>query len=652
MGRLPKSEAKDYIIRSHKRCKDMGMQINRIYSKRIISDDELQRKLELKRELSITAEPFINQLYNFVKGSNFFSMLTDEEGCILSVIGDEDILSEAFSFKMVPGAYMNEESIGTNAMGTALAEGKPVQISGEEHFIKAYHRWTCSGAPIRDFDGKIIGSLDLTGYSENVHSHTLGMVVAAANAIEKMLYIKKCNEELKLSKKYTETIIDSIPAGILTVDLGGNIKSINDYITKMFGFRKVEMRKMKIWDLFEGWDKVKRALCTQNSFLDEDVFVNSRRNKLRFNLSAYPLYDNKHNLRNIILVFKEVKKVRKLANKIMGRQAIYTFDKIIGKNEEFVRTIEFAKKIADSKSTILIMGESGTGKEIFAQSIHNYSGRSEEPFIALNCGAMPKNLIESELFGYEEGAFTGAKRGGQPGKFEIADGGTIFLDEIGEMPSDMQTRLLRVIEESTVNRIGSTDEIYVDVRIIAATNKDLTEEVAKGNFRKDLYYRLNVLPLRLPALRQRKEDIPLLIEYFINRISKRLNKKKVDISAEYMNQLMEYEWRGNVRELENFIELVINTEYIPTEAGKKEVEIDVKNIINKTDDECYKLEHVEKEHIRRILKLCEGNITSTAKKLGIGRNTLYRKLRKYNIDCSEFEQCYKVERSNDRKIVP
>ncbi|SKC51665.1 sigma-54-dependent Fis family transcriptional regulator [Maledivibacter halophilus] len=652
MEMLSQIKDKDYIIRSHERCKNIGIKKDMVYSKKIISGSELQKKLELRRELSITAEPFINQLYNFVKGSNFFSMLTDEEGCILSVIGDEDILSEAFSFKMVPGAYMNEENIGTNAMGTSIAEKRAVQISGKEHFIKAYHRWTCSGAPIRDPEGKIIGSLDLTGYSENVHSHTLGMVVAAVNAIEKMLCIKKCNEELKMSKIYTETIIDSIPAGILTVDLDGNIKSINNYIMKMFGFSRVEMKRMKIWNLFDGWERVKEALYTKNLFLDEDVFINSRRNKLQFNLSAYPLYDNKQSLRNIILTFKEVKKVRKLANRIMGRRAIYTFDKIIGENKEFLETIEYAKKIADSKSTILIMGESGTGKEIFAQSIHNHSGRREEPFIALNCGAIPKNLIESELFGYEEGAFTGAKSGGHPGKFEIADGGTIFLDEIGEMPLDMQTRLLRVIEESTVNRIGSADEILVDVRIIAATNKDLTDEVAKGNFRKDLYYRLNVLPLRLSPLRQRKEDIPLLIEYFMNRISKRLNKKKVDISKEHMKKLMQYEWRGNVRELENFIELIINTEYIPIGRNRKEIEVDIKNNINKTDDECYKLEHVEKEHIKRILNICEGNITLAAKKLGIGRNTLYRKLRKYNIDSSIFEQCNETEQQYDRKIAP
>ncbi|MDK2917918.1 MAG: sigma-54 dependent transcriptional regulator, acetoin dehydrogenase operon transcriptional [Candidatus Petromonas sp.] len=639
MHRLAKKLEKDYIYRSHKRCKEMGVDFSRIYSKKIIDGDKLQRRLEEKRELILAAEPFMNQLYSFVKGSNFFSILTDEEGCILSVIGDEDILSEAFSLRMIPGAYMDEASIGTNAMGTSLAEGMPVQVSGEEHFIKAYHRWTCSGAPIRDISGKIIGALDLTGYSENVHPHTLGMVVAAANAIERMLQVKNYSEEAVLSKLYTETIIDSIQAGILTADLDGNLKVVNKYVANMFGYTQEEMKKIKIWNLFEGWEKVKHVILSKNNFSDEDVFVNSRKNKLRFNLSAYPVVDKKGNIRDIVFVFKEVKKVRKLANKIMGRQAIYTFDKIIGKNEDFLKTVEFAKKVSDSKSTILIMGESGTGKEVFAQAIHNNSNRSEEPFIAMNCGAIPKNLIESELFGYEEGAFTGAKRGGHPGKFEIADGGTVFLDEIGEMPLDMQTRLLRVIEEGTVRRIGGTEEIIVDIRIIAATNKDLEKEVKKGNFRKDLFYRLNVLPLRLPPLRNRKEDIPLLIDYFMNRISKKLNKKMVEIPENYMNYLLEYQWPGNIRELENFIELIINTEYIPTGLHKNNAQINKDELDLKPKQECYKLEHVEKEHIIKVLKMCEGNMTLSAKNLGIGRNTLYRKVKKYNIDCSEFEQC-------------
>lgn len=652
MDNLNLSDKKKYIINSHKRCKNYNVNVDRVFSSKIIGESELFEKLEAKKELIITAEPFMNQLYNFVKGSNFFSLLTDEDGCILSVIGDEEILSEAFSFKMIPGAHMDEVNIGTNAMGTALAEGKPVQVSGKEHFIKVYHRWTCSAAPIRNTKGEIIASLDLTGYSESVHSHTLGMVVAAANAIEKMLEVKKYTEELFMAKKYTETIIDSITAGIMTVDPAGNIITVNSYVADMFGYSQGKMRMMKIWDLIEAWEEVKTAVFSKQNFMEEEVFVNARKNKLQFNLSTYPILDHEENVRNIIFVFKEVKKVRKLANKIMGRQAIYTFDKIIGKDEDFQRVVKFAKKVSDSRSNILIMGESGTGKEIFAQAIHNCSNRSQEPFVAINCGAIPRNLIESELFGYEEGAFTGAKSNGQPGKFEIADGGTIFLDEIGEMPLDMQTRLLRVIEEGTVSKIGSITENVVNVRVIAATNKDLYKEVENGNFRNDLFYRLNVLPVRLPSLRERKEDIPLLFEFFMKTKSKKMNKKSVKTSEKFIKTLVEYEWPGNVRELENLVEWMINMESVPDKIGGKKTVLSKKSGISfKTSaqkdvnieiNKELSLAAVEKEHIIKVLNLYDGNISKSAKVLKIGRNTLYRKIENYKIDCSVMEQCSNI----------
>lgn len=292
--------------------------------------------------------------------------------------------------------------------------------------------------------------------------------------------------------------------------------------------------------------------------------------------------------------------------------------------------VQYAKKIANSKSTILILGESGTGKELFAQSIHNYSKRAEGAFVALNCGAIPKQLIEAELFGYEEGAYTGAKKGGNIGKFQLADGGTIMLDEIGEMPLDMQTKLLRVLQEGVITKIGSQKPISVDVRIIAATNKDLRKEVKKGRFRKDLFYRLNVLPLYLPPLRQRRSDIPLLIKCFMKNLADNLNKKEIQISKEYLKIMLNYNWPGNIRELENVIELIINTESMPVEYFSQ-VESDYDNhpIIY---GECLDLENIEKEHLKRVLKIFSGNITHSANALGIRRNTLYNKIKKYNIE--------------------
>lgn len=630
---------KPFIKNSHQRCLDYGISEDRVYSAHILDEGELFRKLDQHKELIQNAEPFINQLYSFVKGTDFFVILTDHLGCILSIFGDERILTEAFSYKMMPGAYMDEESIGTNAMGTAIVEGKPIQVSGNEHFIKAYHRWTCSASPIRSTSGTIIGTLDLTGYSEQVHPHTLGMVVAAAKAIERMLEIKEVNNQLVLSKIYTDTIIDSIAAGIMTADLSGNIKTVNQQMPLMFGYDFQELKRLKVWDLFEGWDRVLDAAKVNRSFSEEEVTITARCNKVHFNLSTYPIKDPQSTVTDIILVFKEVKKVRKLANRIMGRRAVYTFDKIIGRDPHFNDVLNFAKKVADSRSTILIMGESGTGKELFAQAIHNYSNRHDEVFIALNCGAIPRTLIEAELFGYEEGAYTGAKTTGNPGKFEIADGGTIFLDEIGEMPLDMQTQLLRVIEEGTVSRIGGTKEIIVDVRIIAASNRNLEEEVKKGNFRKDLYYRLNVLPLKLPALRQRRGDIPLLVDYFNNRLSKRLNKRPYDFTERELNQMSEYEWPGNVRELENFIELIINTEMMPLLHAKDDSQKE-RGLTRKPDPRQLDitLSEMQRRHVEWTLEKYKGNISLAAKALGIARNTLYRNIEIHNIDCSKYEQ--------------
>lgn len=529
MRKFNKDEQKKMILESHKRCEALGIKKNRALSRKIITSQELQKKLEESKKLIVNTSLFMNGMYDFTKNTKCLWILTDMEGCILNVIGDEDILREVFKLKVFPGAYMNEESIGTNAMSIALMNDLPVQISGKDHFLNSYHKWTCSAAPIRNGSGKIIGVLDFSAYSECVNPHTLGMVVASASAIEKILEFKNYNA---------------------------------------------------------------------------------------------------------------IKKERKLAKRLLNNQAIYTFDKIIGKSRKITNTIEYAKKISDSTSTILITGESGTGKEIFAQAIHNYSQRKDMPFIAINCGALPSNLIELELFGYEDGAFTGAKKGGNAGKFEMAEGGTIFLDEIGEMPLDMQVSLLRVMEEGVINRIGGCKQIVLNVRIIAATNKDLKEEVSKGRFRKDLFYRLNVLPIHIPSLRDRKEDVPLLVEYYMKKASKRLNKKIVNIDENSMENLKQYEWAGNVRELENIIELTVNTEKLPEEfCYSKVYEINIENTVFKQNTQIgnMNLELLEKNHIINVLHNFKGNITLAAKVMGIGRNTLYRKIQKYHIMCSEIE---------------
>lgn len=625
---------KDAIKRSRARSEAYGITENLIYSRTILEGVALTECILKNRELVVAAEPFMNQLYDFVRGSEFFAILTDAEGCILSIVGDDEILKMADELRMSPGAYMDEANIGTNAMGVTLAEGVPVQVSGKEHTISAYYRWTCSASVIRDENGNIIGSLDLTGYIENVHPHTLGMVVAAVNAIEKTMKLTAKTRIIKENAKFTERLIDSIQAAIISCRADGEIKTVNRQALQVFKTTETAFKKKSVRHYIDRFDDILEACKSGVEFQNEELSVLGLSDVLYMSVSAYPIISEDESLDSVILVLRDVKNVRKLANEIMGRRAIYTFDQIIGKSKIIKDIIQFGEEVADSKSTVLLTGESGTGKEIFAHAIHNHSNRHNKNFIVINCASIPRSLIESELFGYEEGSFTGAKRGGNPGKFEIADGGTIFLDEIGEMPLDMQTRLLRVIQEGVVTRVGSNSQFPVDVRIIAATNKDLYEEVNKGNFRLDLYYRLKVLPIHLPPLRERREDIPLLVEFFNHKISKSINKKEMEIPEAYLRELIAYDWPGNVRELENILELMLNTRQMPRlmrNPKESTLRLDEIPVLPSNGDFSLSLEAVEREHIKRMLTANAYNISITAKSLGIGRNTLYRKMTQYGI---------------------
>lgn len=348
------------------------------------------------------------------------------------------------------------------------------------------------------------------------------------------------------------------------------------------------------------------------------------------------------------VLFRNVKELNNLYSKIKTMEkelesyktrlnqlntASYSFDDIIGSSEKISFAKALARKAAMTHSNVLILGESGTGKELFAHAIHLASDRLYAPFVKVNCGAIPTDLLESELFGYEGGAFTGAKKEGKIGKFELADGGTIFLDEIGDMPLHMQVKLLRAIQEKEVEKIGSIGSKKIDIRIIAATNRNLEKSVHEGNFRQDLYYRLNVVTIHIPALRERKDDILLITAHLIKKISKDLNKEVIGISQDSEYYLKNYPWEGNIRELENILERAINVIEdsniispidLPEEiTGRKE------NNITKSLQET--MVAAEKQAIIEAIKAADGNKTKAAKNLEIGRTSLYEKIEKYNI---------------------
>jgi transcriptional regulator with PAS, ATPase and Fis domain len=626
----------EMIKRSHERSRKLGIDRNQTFSNRILKGRDISTQMELNTLLLNIAEPFMEFLYKFLEASGFIIVLTSDDGCILRIVGDPEPIFAARNLNMVIGAYMDEASIGTNAMGTAIREDAPIQITAKEHFINAYHTWTCSAAPIHDTDGNTIGCLNLTGDAKLVHPHTLGLVVAAVHSIENQLATDLSQRMLFDAHQYLNTVMDTLTLGVFTADASGTILSLNHAATKLMNISKDFALGKNIGEFITNWMQIREQVANGKKYLDEETVIHIGNRKETFSLNAYITRNQEGDITGMVTSFREMQRVYKLVNKYTGMNARYTFEDLIGESDQIHRIIEYAKTISDSPSTVLIQAESGTGKELFAQAIHNHSNRSENGFVAVNCGAIPATLIESELFGYEEGAFTGAKKGGRMGKFELANGGTLFLDEIGEMPVEMQVKLLRTIQEGYITRVGGDKVIPVDVRIIAATNRDLLEEVSKGNFRMDLYYRLSVIPVSIPPLKDRKEDIPLLIKYFLNMKSMKLHRNVPEMTNELFRQLLAYNWPGNIRELENFIEKFVNLDgnidlagvLFPTH-GPLNIQPLPDFVLE--DDPLQTLEELEKKAIIKALNKLNKNMSQVAKSLGISRNTLYQKLKKYDI---------------------
>lgn len=538
---------------------------------------------------------------------------------------------------MVVGASMEERSIGTNAMGTTLFEDRPVQITADQHYSKAFHQWTCSAAPIHDMDGEVVGSLNLTGDKSLKHVHTLGLVISAAKAIENRIESDQVQKRLFDAQHYAFAMMNQLSFGVFAVNLHDNIIWANDTGCRAINVRRSYLVNSPIQRILPSWPKIKRIILSNLGFLDEEHSFDIPELKEHFLLNAYLIRSQEDEIIGYLISFRPFKRLLGLVNKYAGMMASYHFEDIQTQSPAMQNVIEYARTVAHSPTSILITGESGTGKEVFAQAIHNTSDRKNAGFIAINCGAISPSLIESELFGYEEGAFTGALKGGRPGKFELANGGTLFLDEIGEMPLEMQVKLLRAIQEGQISRVGGSKIIPVDVRIIAATNKNLEQEIKDGKFRLDLFYRINVITIELPALRTRKEDISILAHHFLQTKAAKLNKPMVRLSKTLLKEIEAYDWPGNVRELENFMEKVTILGGNININQHVSSEVDCPQQIPDQTQEEFKpqtLQDIEKTAIIETINAFNGNMTRVAKSLGIGRNTLYQKMKRYEIKAS------------------
>ncbi|WP_022661257.1 sigma-54 interaction domain-containing protein [Paucidesulfovibrio longus] len=427
-----------------------------------------------------------------------------------------------------------------------------------------------------------------------------------------------------------EAVLDSLADGVFTVDHDWNITYFNSAAARITGTSQEDALGAKCWEVLRS------GLCDGDCALGECIkegvqvvnrtkfILRSDGEKIPVSISASALHDNEGRHIGGVETFRDLTEIHLMRKKVSD---LYTFEDIVGKSQALTKVFQIMPQISKSEATVLLLGESGTGKELFASAIHNLSSRRNGPFVAVNCGALPDTLLESELFGYKAGAFTDAKKD-KPGRFELAAGGTIFLDEIGDLPGKLQVKLLRVLQEKSFEPLGGTKTVPTDVRIVAATNRNLEERVAGGEFRQDLFYRLNVVTLRLPPLRERREDLPLLIDHFIQRHNALLGRNVEGVSEDVLSIFLRHDFPGNVRELENILEYA----FILCQEGFIQVEHLPENLQphRPSEESIYEpggsLEEIKCRAVLRALKRNQGRKMATCRELGISKDTLRRML--------------------------
>jgi len=609
-------------------CREIGLDPLNIGDIHTMSEAQFENAKSEKKELLETITPFMGSLNDIALGTGFRIVFADEKGRILKSVGDAESLVLCNKTQIIPGADLSVNRAGTNGIGLSILLGEPVQISGAEHYFLNFHRIACSAAPIIDNNDQILGVLAVIGRYETIHRHTLGMVATTAEAIRNRIHIQKINEKLAENNVQLNTLLDIITDGVVYVK-NGIVTELNNEMQTFLGKPAKDIIGNPVEKEIITVPSLEELLTFGNKTRREgEIVLKGKKRSFQCIFDVKEIVDESSGLEvGQVIIFTRVEEIQMLARKIRFK-ANFTFDDIIGESEGIKEAMGLAKRASNFDARVLIEGESGTGKEMFAQAIHNNSSRSTGPFIAVDCSTIPKELLESQLFGYEKGAFTGASEEGKIGFFELSNNGTVFLDEIGNMTMDMQIKLLRVLQEGVFNKVGGTKLIHTDVRIIAATNADLDKEIEKGKFRHDLYYRLNVIHIKTPPLRERKGDIPLLVEHFLNRSSTSQMRKRIGKKA--MGALENYDWPGNIRQLSNAIERAVimsSDNIIKVEDLPFEVLGDNQNDEKTFFGKPMSLQKTMKEYARFVLNRNNQNISKTSEILDISRTTLYKLLK-------------------------
>ena len=541
-----------------------------------------------------------------------------------------------------------------SAFAAVLREGRGFIIANpREHAVCN----TCEGkqsceeraevcCPIM-LDGKVIGVIALIACDEAQYQILLANPDGLFDFLQRMADLlagkiagRERLEQLHAIQQQLTTLFDTVQEGIIAVDRNGKIVNINAAAAKMLQVSQKPVLGKELALLLSGLP-LADSLATGHDVFNREAFRLIRGQRVYY-VATVKTWLGGTEVWGAVVTLREMAEVKKIVSNLSTQEHCFSFEMILGDSPALAKAKQEAAQAAAGNVTVLIQGESGTGKELFARAIHNASARRDKPIIAINCAAIPEALLESELFGYEEGAFTGARRGGKPGKFELADGGTVFLDEIGDMSLSLQAKLLRVLQERKIERVGSTETTAIDVRIIAATHKDIEAMVRQGEFRQDLYYRINVFPLQIPSLRQRRQDLPLLIERFLARYRDKMAKNVEGIDADAYACLLEYGWPGNIRELENTIEYlvsiadgkIIEQRHIPQRiliAGKT---AQPGSPVQAQPTRLLTIAELEKRAILSAIEqfgLTMRGKAQLTQVLGISKATLYRKLKQYNI---------------------
>ncbi len=617
-----------------------------------LSDEVFPRSRQKHAALLALARPLMEDVYQFIEGAGALILLTDSTHCVLDELGDEHVRRQVQGWGIRPGAFLDESRVGTNAFAIALTESSPVQIVGAEHFLIPFHSYSTVAAPIFDLDGSPLGVIGFIQHVEKHTAHALGVVVAAAKAIESQLSADLLMREANARASELNAALDAISDGVLAWDTRGVVMHLNDHAGQLLGLEPKLVVGRALNEYLTLSETLARAVASGEDAREVETSFVVNNSPREFFVTLRVLKKEDGTPIQYIATLRRTEQVRQLVTRLVGAQARLTLDDIVGNSPATRRIRKQALAAANAKGNVLLIGEEGTSKNALARAIHNSSKRAAGPFLAINCRAIPRDLVLGEFLGYEQGAFNANTPSGQPSKFELANGGTLFLDQVDALPMEMQTVLGRVIEFGEVIRLGGTRVIPVDVRVMASTEFDLERRLNELAFRRDLYYRLSPLMINIPPLRERTGDIPVLIDRLLEKLSRQFGRT-FKLSPRARERLLKYRYPGNITELEGVIErsalqcegeyavspgargpsdnvLVIKPEHLPPQVRER------RTIVSRSGEPVRTMTESEHMAILAAGRAANGNLSAAARTLGIGRSTLWRKMKELEISSHDF----------------